>query len=72
MSEMRDLIVVARRGRWMLVGEDNAELGAYASKAEALAAAGAYARVDSEPRHVLIRDDVGEWDEAFVEPPPLH
>lgn len=69
---MNDLIVMARRGRWMLMGEDNAELGAYASKAEALAAAGAYARVDSEPRHVLIRDDVGEWHEELVEPTPLH
>jgi hypothetical protein len=69
---MSDLIVVARKGRWMLVDEDDAELGAYASKAEALAAAEACARVGSEPRHVLIRDDVGEWDEELVEPPPLH
>jgi hypothetical protein len=69
---MSDLIVVARKGRWMLVDEDDAELGAFGSQAEALAAAGDYARVDLEPRHVLIRDDVGEWDEELVEPPPLH
>lgn len=69
---MNDLIVVARRGRWMLVDEDNAELGAFASQAEALAAAGDYALLDFEPRHVLIRDDGGEWDEELVEPPPLH
>ena len=56
----------------MLVDQDDAELGAYGSKAEALEAAGDYARVDQEPRHVLIQDDVGDWDEAFVEPPPLN
>lgn len=69
---MTDLTVVARRGRWMLVDEENAELGAFTSQAEALAAAGDYARVDFEPRHVLIQDDAGEWDEEIVEPPPLH
>jgi hypothetical protein len=37
-----------------------------------LAAAGDYARVDSEPRHVLIQDPGGDWDEEFVEPPSLH
>jgi hypothetical protein len=69
---MSDLIVMARHGRWMLVGEDNADLGAYATKAEALAAAGAFARVDCEPRHVLVRDDAGEWHEELVEPASLH
>jgi hypothetical protein len=28
--------------------------------------------LDQEPRHVLIQDDVGEWEEAVVEPPRLH
>jgi hypothetical protein len=69
---MSDLTVVVRQGRWMLVDEDDAELGAFASQAEALAAAGDYARVDSEPRHVLIQDPGGDWDEEFVEPPSLH
>jgi len=69
---MSDLTVVAGHGCWMLVDEDDAELGAFGSPAEALAAAGDYARVDLEPRHVLIRDPVGDWDEEFVEPPSLH
>jgi hypothetical protein len=69
---MSDLTVVARQGRWMLVDENDAELGAFASPAEALAAAGDYARIDLEPRHVLIRDAGGDWDEEFVEPPSLH
>ena len=70
---MSDLTVVARAGRWMLVDdEDDAELGAYGSQAEALKAAGDYARVDQELRHVLIQDPGGDWDEEIVEPPALH
>jgi len=69
---MSELTVMARGARWMLVDEDDAELGAFGSKAEALHAAGDFARVDQEPRHVLIQDPAGDWDEAFVEPPPLH
>ena len=70
---MSDLTVVARCGLWMLMDdEDDAELGAYASQAEALKAAGEAARVDQEPRHVLIQDPGGDWDEELVEPPPLH
>ena len=70
---MSDLTVVAPAGRWMLVDdEDDAELGAYGSQAEALKAAGDYARVDQELRHVLIQDPGGDWDEEIVEPPALH
>jgi len=69
---MSDLTVVARGGLWMLMDEDDAELGAFQSQAEALRAAGDYTLVDLEPRHVLIQDSVGDWDEELVEPPPLH
>jgi len=69
---MSDLSVVARSGRWMLVDDDDAELGAFESQAEALKAAGDYALVDLEPRHVLIQDVYGDWDEEIVEPPELH
>jgi hypothetical protein len=70
---MSDLTVVVRRGQWMLVDdEDDAELGAYASRAEALKAAGDHAFVDQEPRHVLIQDPGSDWDEEVVEPPALH
>ena len=39
---------------------------------EALSAAGEFAVLDQEPRHVLILDDGGEWDEAVVGPPVQH
>jgi len=69
---MFDLSVVAFDGRWLLVDEAEGELGEYATRDEALRAAGAFATLDREPRHVLIQDDVGEWEEAVVEPPPMH
>jgi hypothetical protein len=69
---MFDLSVVAFDGRWLLLDEAEGELGEFATRAEALKAAGDFAVLDQEPRHVLIQDDVGEWDEAVVEPPRLH
>jgi hypothetical protein len=69
---MFDLTVLARDGVWMLVDEDEGELGAFQSQAEALRAAGDFAVVDGEPRHVLIHDVGGDWDETVVEPPPLN
>jgi hypothetical protein len=70
---MFDLSVVAKGGRWVLVDDDAGELGDFASRAEALRAAGDYeARVGDEIRHVLIQDDAGEWEEALVEPAALH
>ena len=69
---MFDLTVVAFDGRWLLVDEAEGELGEFATKAEALKAAGDFAVLDREPRHVLIQDDVGEWDEQIVQPPLLH
>jgi hypothetical protein len=69
---MFDLSVVAQGGRWILVDDEQGELGAFATQAEALAAAEDYARVDAEPRYVLIQEQAGDWDEALIEPPPLH
>jgi hypothetical protein len=69
---MFDLSVVAYDGRWLLVDEAEGALGEFATQAEALKAAGDFAVLDREPRHVLIQDDVGEWDEQVVEPPLLH
>lgn len=69
---MFDLTVMALGGRWVLQDDEGGELGRYDSRAEALAAARDFARVDEEPRVVLVCDDLGEWDEAVVEPPPLH
>jgi hypothetical protein len=69
---MFDLSVVAFDGRWLLLDEAEGELGEFATKAEALKAAGDFAVIDREPRHVLIQDDVGEWDETVVEPPAKH
>lgn len=69
---MFDLTVMALGGRWVLQDDEGGELGRYDSRAEALAAARDFARVDEERRVVLVCDDLGEWDEAVVEPPPLH
>ena len=69
---MLDLTVTARGGRWVLEDDEGAELGRFSTRAEALAAAGDYVRVADEPRVVLICDDAGEWDEAIVEPDPVH
>ncbi len=69
---MFDLTVVAFDGRWILVDEVEGELGEFATKDEALKAASDFAVLDQEPRHVLIQDDAGEWDETVVVPPRLH
>ncbi len=69
---MFDLTVVAFDGRWLLVDETEGELGEFATKHEALKAAGDFAVLDQEPRHVLIQDDAGEWDETIVDPPRIH
>ena len=69
---MFDLMVVARGGRWVLVDDEAGELGAFASRAEALRAASCYeSYVGEEVRYVLIRED-GEWEEAVLEIPRLH
>jgi len=69
---MFDLSVVAVDGRWVLVDEAEGLLGDFETRAEALQAAGDFAVADQELRHVLIRDDGGEWDEAVVLPTALH
>ncbi len=69
---MLDLTVVARGGRWVLLDDDEGEVGAFDSRAEALTAAGDYEARVEEPRHVLIQEHAGEWEEAVVEPPALH
>lgn len=69
---MFDLSVVASDGRWLLVDESEGELGEYDTCDEALKAAGAFAVLDREARHVLIQDATGEWAEAIVEPPRFH
>jgi hypothetical protein len=69
---MFDLSVVAVDGRWLLMDEAEGQLGAFSSKAEALKAAGDVAVIDREPRHVLILDAAGEWDEQLVEPTAVH
>jgi hypothetical protein len=69
---MFDLSVVATGGRWILLDEAQGEIGAFDTREEALSAAGACAGLDRERRHVLIREDGGEWDEAVVEPLRLH
>ena len=70
---MFDLTVAAVSGRWLLVDDEGEELGEYESQADALAAARDYARVDAEPRTVLLYDDdTGEWDETVIDPPIMN
>lgn len=70
---MFDLTVVARAGRWVLVDDEAGELGAFASRADALRAAVAYEPVPHEERrYILIQEETGEWEEALVELPRLH
>jgi hypothetical protein len=70
---MSELTVAALGGRWVLEDDDGAELGAFESQADALAAARDFARVDAEPRSVLIyEDETGEWAEAVIEPPNMN
>lgn len=70
---MFGLTVVARGGLWVLEDDDHGEVAAFASRGEALQAAGEHeARVGDEPRYVLIQDDAGEWDDAIIDPPTLN
>ena len=70
---MFDLTVVARRGRWVLVDDAAGELGAYATRKDALDAAGSYEWCPyDEERHVLIQEETGEWDEAVLHAPSFH
>ena len=69
---MFDLSVVAQGGLWLLLDDIEGELGAYDSQAAALEAAGRYALIDDEARHVLILEEEGDWEETLIEPPPCH
>jgi hypothetical protein len=70
---MFDLTVIAKSGRWVLVDDEAGELGAFASRAEALRAAIAYDAPagDEAQCWVLIQED-GEWEEALLEAPRLN
>lgn len=69
---MFDLTVVAKGGRWVLVDDEAGELGAFASRADALRAACAYEGLPGDDfRYVLIQEG-GEWEEALLEVPRLH
>ncbi len=69
---MFDLTVIAKRGRWVLVDDEAGELGAFATRAEALRAASFYdAPPGEEHCYVLIHED-GEWEEAVLEAPRQH
>ena len=69
---MFDLTVMPLGGGWVLDDDAEGRLGAYPTQAEALAAAGEFARVDDEPRVVLLQVEPGEWVEVTVEPTAYH
>lgn len=68
---MFDLTLLPVGDRWLLLDDDEGELGDFDSLAEALHAAEGFAVIDGEPRYVLIEGADG-WEEAVVEPPPIH
>ena len=63
---MADLALFQDGCRWVLLDERAHEIGDYASKVDALAAADAYVSGLAEPRYILINDD--GWEEALLEP----
>ena len=67
----RQLAIFARGARWVLLDEGSAELGEFASQADALARAAEYVCGRGEPRYVMIKGDEG-WREALVEPANQH
>jgi hypothetical protein len=68
---MSELTLIAERGGWTLVDEDEVEIGRFPSRDEALTAAADYAlAVGQEPAYLLIQSEDGEWEEA--EAPVLH
>ncbi len=69
---MFDLSVRPAEGGWVLDDDSEGRLGEFSTQAEALAAAGQFARVDLEPRVVLLQVESGEWVEVTVEPTSYH
>ena len=70
---MLELTVIADLKDWILVDEDDGEVGRYPSRAHALTAASEYAHwVGCEPPHVLIQTDDGDWEEALVQAPAFN
>jgi hypothetical protein len=69
---MFDLSVIATGGLWVLADDREGRLAEFPSQAEALEAAAQYARLDDNPRLVLIQGEAGEWFETVVEPTAYH
>jgi hypothetical protein len=63
---MGDLALFQDGFLWVLLDERSREIGEFASKSDALAAADAYVRRLAEPRYILIKDD--GWEETLLEP----
>ena len=69
---MFDLTVVAKGGWWLLVDDEAGELGAFASRADALRAACAYEALPGDEHCYVLIQEEGEWEEALIEVPRLH
>ena len=69
---MFDFTVSAKRAAWLLEDDQAGELGAYATRDEALAAAGEWMRLIDRPWPVLVCDADGDWHEMIVQPTAVH
>lgn len=69
---MFDFTVCAKRNAWLLEDDQLGELGAYATRDDALAAASEWVRLIEQPRSVLVCDADGEWREQVVQPTAVH
>ncbi|HEY3695590.1 hypothetical protein [Phenylobacterium sp.] len=69
---MRDLTLIARNSRWVLLDENVAELGQFATEGAALTAASGYVRAWRESAFILIGDADGEWREEQLLPESHH
>jgi len=69
---MFDFTVCPKRGAWLLQDDQAGNLGAYATRDEALAAAAEWMRLIERPWPVLICDADGEWRDQTVPPTAVH
>lgn len=70
MPDMAELVLFPNATRWVLL-EGAAEIGSFASEAEALEAARRYVLACGEPRHLMHPGPDG-WEEELIRPAASH
>lgn len=69
---MFDFTVRDRGDHWVLQDVESGDIGRYATRDAALAAAGEWIRLIKQPWPVLVCDQDGEWHETLVDPTAVH